>query len=119
MPRQMSCYSEEMLTPVDARRRWFGSFFLILAGGLMIWGFTFMHGLLIKNPLWFLAYWLSVFVLTVVSFGIAVYDMMVVRRRLREEQRSAFNRAFGEVIHDVEKLEQPRAGVSDGRQPRA
>lgn len=83
-----------MLTSVDARRRWFGAFFLILAGGLLLWGFTILGPTLVGNPVLFVGYWLTCLALTLLSLGIAVYDVIVVRRRLREEKRSAFNRAF-------------------------
>ena len=38
-----------MLTSVDARRRWFGTFFLIVAGGMLLWGFTFLAAFLVKQ----------------------------------------------------------------------
>src|SRR5262245_32014880 len=89
-----------MLTSVDARRRWFGTFFLILAGGLLVWGLTFLAPFLLQNPILFVVYWFTCFALTMLSFGIALYDMSVVRRRIKEEQRSAFNRAFSEVVEE-------------------
>jgi membrane protein implicated in regulation of membrane protease activity len=96
-----------MLTSVDARRRWFGTFFLIIAGGLLVWGLTFLAPTLLRNPALFVAYWLTCFALTILSFSIAVYDMRVVRRRIREEQRSAFNRAFADVVEEEkERLRQ-------------
>jgi hypothetical protein len=89
-----------MLTSVDARRRWFGSFFLILAGGLLVWGLTFLASVLLRNPLLFVIYWSACFGLTMLSFGIALYDMSVVRRRIKEERRSAFNRAFSDIVEE-------------------
>jgi hypothetical protein len=89
-----------MLTSVDARRRWFGSFFLILAGGLLVWGLTFLARFLLQNPVLFVVYWFSCFALTMLSFGIALYDMSVMRRRIKEEQRSAFNRAFSDIVEE-------------------
>ena len=86
-----------MLTSVDARRRWFGSFFLILAVGFLIWGLTLLKAFLIERPLLFITYWLACFLLTGVSFAIAVYDLMIMRRRIRGEQKAAFDRAFKEV----------------------
>ena len=90
-----------MLTSVDARRRWFGAFFLIIAGGLLVWGFTFLGPTLVENPLLFVIYWSACLVFTLLSFCIAFYDMMVIRRRVREEKRAAFDRAFSEI--DQEK----------------
>jgi hypothetical protein len=89
-----------MLTSVDARRRWFGTFFLIVAGGLLVWGLTFLAPTLLRNPLLFVSYWITCFGLTVISFAIAIYDMSVVRRRIKEEQRSAFKRAFADVVEE-------------------
>jgi hypothetical protein len=95
-----------MLTSVDARRRWFGAFFLILAGGLMLWGFTFLAPALVRNPVIFIIYWLTCFALTIISFSIAIYDMMVVRRRIRDEQRNAFHRAFADVLEEEKKKDE-------------
>ena len=87
-----------MLTSVDARRRWFGTFFLIIAGGQLIWGLTFLAPILVQAPVLFIVYWLTCFGLTMVSFGIAVYDIRVMRRRIKEEQKAAFKRAFNDIL---------------------
>lgn len=92
-----------MLTSTDARRRWFGSFFLILAGGLLLWGLTFLGPMLARNPLLFLFYWLACFGLTGISFAIAIYDFREMRKRLRDEQKSAFQKAFGEFLDEKER----------------
>jgi hypothetical protein len=89
-----------MLTAVDARRRWFGTFFLIVAGGLMVWGLTFLAAFLLHHPAIFVVYWVTCFSLTMLSFSIALYDMMVIRRRIRSEQKSAFNKAFSDLIEE-------------------
>lgn len=91
-----------MLTSTDARRRWFGSFFLILAGGLLLWGLTFLGPLLVRNPLVFVVYWLSCFGLTAISLAIAIWDFREMRKRMREEQRTAFNKAFSDIIDEKE-----------------
>jgi hypothetical protein len=91
-----------MLTSVDARRRWFGLFFLILAGGQLVWGLTFLGSILLRNPPLFVFYWLTCFSLTILSFSIAIYDLRIMRRRLREEQKSAFNKAFSDVVEKSE-----------------
>jgi hypothetical protein len=91
-----------MLNPVDARRRWYGSFFLILAGGQLLWGFTFLAPILIRRPTLFIAYWITCFIFTALAFSIALYDMRVIRKRLQSEQKSAFSRAFSD-IEDVEQ----------------
>ena len=91
-----------MLTSVDARRRWFGAFFLIIAGGLLVWGLTFLAPTLVKNPLLFVIYWAACFGFTFLAFAIALYDMIVIRRRLRDEKRAEFNRAFSDVDESEE-----------------
>jgi hypothetical protein len=92
-----------MITSVDARRRWFGTFFLILAGGLLAWGLTFLAPVLMRNPALFIAYWLTCFGLTILSFGIAIYDLRIMRRRLRDERKTAFNKAFSDITEDDRK----------------
>jgi hypothetical protein len=92
-----------MLTSVDARRRWFGAFFLIVAGGMLLWGFTFLGPTLVKHPSFFVIYWLTCFGLTILSLSIAIYDMRVIRRRVREEKRSAFNKAFSDIADEDRK----------------
>jgi hypothetical protein len=91
-----------MLTSVDARRRWFGTFFLIVAGGMLVWGFTFLGPFLVRHPVVFVVYWVSCLGFTLLSFLIAVYDMRVIRKRVRDEKRSAFNKAFSDIV-DKEK----------------
>lgn len=91
-----------MLTSVDARRRWFGAFFLIVAGGMLLWGFTFLGPTLVRHPLLFVVYWLTCFSLTVLALTIAIYDMRVIRRRVRDEKRSAFNKAFSDITEKKE-----------------
>jgi hypothetical protein len=89
-----------MLTSVDARRRWFGTFFLIVAGGMLVWGLTFLAPSLLHKPVLFVIYWVACFTLTILSFAIAIYDMRVVRRRIKEERKSAFERAFADVVEE-------------------
>src|SRR5205809_5734757 len=64
-------YLVEMLSPADQRRRWFCTFFLILAGGLLLWGLTFLDRALARNPVLFLAYWFTCFVFTGLALVIA------------------------------------------------
>lgn len=91
-----------MLTSVDARRRWFGAFFLIIAGGLLVWGLTILAPTLVKSPLLFVVYWSTCLGFTLGAFVIALYDMMVIRRRLREQKRAEFNRAFSDIDESEE-----------------
>ncbi|MGV3771776.1 MAG: hypothetical protein ACO1QB_02670, partial [Verrucomicrobiales bacterium] len=68
-----------MLTPVDARRRWFGACFLIVAGLLLAWGLTLLREHLMQRPVLFILYWLSCFALTLLAFLVALLDMVVMR----------------------------------------
>jgi hypothetical protein len=86
-----------MLSAADQRRRWFGSFFLILAGGMLFWGFTFLNGPLTRNPFLFLFYWFVCFVFAALALCVAMYDMRIIRRRTQEEQRRIFEKAFNDV----------------------
>jgi hypothetical protein len=90
----------EMLSPADQRRRWFCTFFLILAGGLLLWGLTFLDRTLAHNPVLFLVYWFSCFVFTGLALVIAGYDMMIIRRRTREEHHQVFKKTFDDVTED-------------------
>lgn len=86
-----------MLSPADQRRRWFGSFFLIVAGGMLLWGVTFLNGPLARDPVVFLVYWLLCFVFAALALVVAAYDMRVIRRRTRDEQKRMFEKAFSDV----------------------
>ena len=51
-----------MLNSADARRRWFGVFFLILAVGMLIWGQTVLEPHL--KGVVYLIYWFGCFLMT-------------------------------------------------------
>lgn len=68
-----------------------------------MWGLTFLAPMLRLNPAFFLAYWLSCFALTSVALGIALYDLSVMRKRMRDEKRSAFDRAFGDCPGETQR----------------
>ena len=63
----------------------------------MLWGFTFLGPSLVKSPLLFVCYWSACLLFTMLAFATALYDMIVIRRRIRDEKRAAFNRAFSDV----------------------
>jgi hypothetical protein len=101
--RPFQCYAFTMLNPGDARRRWFGSFFIILAAGLLLWGLTFLGEYLVNHPTFFVIYWSSCLLLTLGAFCIAIYDLRVMRRRLRKEHKSAFEKAFSDIKESEKK----------------
>ncbi|MCS1411168.1 MAG: hypothetical protein M2R45_04365 [Verrucomicrobia subdivision 3 bacterium] len=74
-------------TPADKRRRRFGLLYLIMAGGMLVWGQTILKPYL--SGLIYLAYWLSCFILTVLAIVTALLDIWVVRLRQRHQEADA------------------------------
>lgn len=99
--------------PADARRRWFGTFFLLMAGGMLIWGLTVFSGRL--RGVGFILYWLTCFLFTGLALLTALLDLWIVRHRQREEQRDLIVKAIEDL--EAEKKEKGRASKS-GRKPR-
>jgi membrane protein implicated in regulation of membrane protease activity len=78
--------------PADARRRWFGVFFLIVACGMLIWEQTFLKPLL--EGVVFVIYWLACMGFIALAMLTALLDIRAVRRRTRDQQRDLLQRAF-------------------------
>ena len=72
--------------PADARRRWFGVFFLIIAAGMLIWGQTILKPRL--EGVGFVIYWLVCMGFTALAMLTALLDIWAVRRRTRDQHRS-------------------------------
>jgi len=83
-----------MSNPADARRRWFGLFYLFVALGLLIWGQTVLRPHL-KGWL-FIFYWLLCFGFTLLALLTALLDFWIVRHRSREERRELARKTWGE-----------------------
>lgn len=81
-----------MSKSADARRRWFGAFFLILAAGQTTWGLTVLQTSL--RGKWFVFYWLSCFGFIALALLTALLDLRAVRKRAREQERELFNRTM-------------------------
>src|SRR5256885_16639383 len=79
---------------VDARRRWFGVFFLILAAGMLIWGQTFLKPYL--EGVGFVIYWLACMGFTALAMLTALLDIWAIRRRTRDQQRDLLRQIFDE-----------------------
>ena len=92
-----------MLTSLDARRRWFGAFFLILSLGLLIWGTTFFNDYLVKRPIFFIIYWGACALLTGLALINAMVDMIIMRKRTRDEQIALAEKSFAEIIEAEKK----------------
>ena len=81
--------------PADARRRWFGVFFLLIAAGMLIWGQTILKPYL--TGIGFVVYWLVCMGFTGLALVTALLDIWAVRRRTREQQRDLLQRIFDEA----------------------
>jgi hypothetical protein len=90
-----------MSNPLDARRRWFGLFFLFIALGMLIWGQTILKPHL--KGLGFIFYWLLCFAFTLLAMLTALLDFWIVRHRSREAQRDLLDRALGDAENDGRK----------------
>lgn len=84
-----------MFTSEDARRRWFGILFLILAGGMLIWGETVFRSRL--RGVAFIAYWLVCFVFVMLAMVTALLDLRAMRRRTRDQQRDLFQQTLEDI----------------------
>src|SRR5881628_2804118 len=80
--------------PADARRRWFGVFFLLIAVGRLVWGQTFLKPYL--EGLGFIVDWLACMGFTGLAMLSALLDIWAVRRRTRDQQRDLFRRILDE-----------------------
>ena len=81
-----------MLGPVDARRRWFGTLFLIVAIGMLFWGQSVLKSRL--EGMGFVLYWLVCFLFTGLAFLTAILDFRAVRQQSRDEHRDLFRHSF-------------------------
>ena len=92
-----------MLTAVDARRRWFGAFFLISSVGLLIWGTTWLADYLVHRPILFVFYWGACAFLTGLAVLVAILDIFIMRKRTRAEQMSLAEKSFADIIEAEKK----------------
>ncbi len=81
-----------MSNPADARRRWFGAFFLIMAAGMLVWGETLLKPHL-KGRV-FVLYWIGCFLFTGLAILVALLDMRAIRRRTIEQQRELIEKSL-------------------------
>ena len=92
-----------MLTSLDARRRWFGAFFLIMSLSLLVWGTTFLSDYLVKRPALFVVYWAVCALFTGLALINAMLDMIIMRKRTRDEQVALAEKSFADVIEAEKK----------------
>ena len=89
------------VNPADARRRWFGVFFLMVAAGMLIWGQTLLKPYL--EGVGFVVYWVACMGFTALAMFTALLDIWAVRRRTRAQQRELLEHIFEECEPDPEK----------------
>jgi len=83
-----------MLKKTDARRRWWGMFFLTGATALLIWGQTLLKPYLEETRVVFLVYWLTCFAFTGLAIFTALLDVWTIWRRLRRQQSELIQRTI-------------------------
>jgi hypothetical protein len=101
-----------MSSPTDARRRWWGAFFLTLAAGLLIWGETVFKPHL-RNKWVFTVYWLFCFILTALAIYTALLDLRAMRQRFRDQHRDLLDRTIHNTRVESEDDGQSTARPSD------
>ena len=84
-----------MVNSAQARRRWLGLFFLVVATGMLIWGQTVLKPLL--EGVWFLLYWLACFLVTGLAIVTAVLDIRAIGEETRKEQRELLERTWEDI----------------------
>lgn len=81
---------------INSRRRWFGSLFLLLALGMVVWGQTWLKPQL--QGLAFVFYWLACLILTLLALFTALADAAATRRQLRKKQADLLREALGDRL---------------------
>ncbi len=100
-----------MRTPATAWRRWFGMLFLILAGGMLIWGLTVLRPHLSGRG--FVIYWTLCFLFTGLSLLTAVVDLFAVRREARAERRALLQRTMMELSRKAKAKAEDQKTATD------
>ena len=84
-----------MANQSDARRRWLGAISLALALAMLIAGQTVLSNRF--GPLSFALYWFVCLLFTCLAIAVAFWDLSVVRRRTRDEQRELFESTLNDI----------------------
>ena len=108
------CYLRAMSNSSDALRRWLGTFFLIVAVGLLIWGQTVLQPVL--TGFRFIAYWTTCFGFTLLAILAALLDVHAMRRRAREAQRELARRTLA-LIEADQRRTTPSAKAASAKRP--
>lgn len=86
-----------MANKADVRRRWFGAALLGVPVLLLILGETVLEERLRQHHWLALIFWLSCFGFVFVAILVAVMDLMLVRARLRAEQRGLMKETWDKI----------------------
>src|ERR1051325_11612236 len=100
-----------MPNSADALRRWLGTFCLAVAAGMLIWGQTILKDYL--RGLGYVLYWIGSFFFHLAAICIALVDLRVMRRRLRDEQKELVER----TLEAVESQENSAEGTEPPSRP--
>lgn len=84
----------------DARRRWIGAILLAISAVMLIAGETFLKETLRKGNWIPLAYWSGCFVFVLMAIIVALLDMVIMRKRLRAEQRGLVEETVQKILRD-------------------
>jgi hypothetical protein len=101
----------------DHRRRWFGLFYLIAAGGLLIWGLTLLRPVL--RGWLFVGYWSACYLCAVLALVTAWLDLRAIRRHARAERREQLAQALTKISREAQSHggELPRPGGQPPKPP--
>ena len=104
-----------MSNSADALRRWLGTFFLIMAAGLLIWGQTVLQPVLAGFG--FIAYWTTCFIFTLLAIIAALLDVHAMRRHAREAQRELARRTLALIEAERRQTTPPSAKPASPESP--
>jgi len=102
---RFSAYRKGVGWLINSRRRWFGSLFLLLALGMVVWGQTWLKPQL--QGLAFVFYWLTCLIWTLLALFTALVDASATRRQLRQKQADLLREALGDRLSRDRESEDP------------
>jgi|ERR1043166_1926194 hypothetical protein len=89
-------------------RRILGIAFLLLSGGLLLFGLTVFKPKLDGTA--FLIYWFACFLFTVAAMLVALLDLQAIRRQSLEETRRVFERSLAKIEREANQPPMDRDG---------
>lgn len=104
-----------MPIPPDPRRRWFGLLYLIIAGGLLVWGLTWLEPVL--RGWLFVGYWFTCAMFAVLAFITAWLDLRALRRHERAQRRALLEQSIQDLADTAAKSRKPGVGSEPAPPP--